>query len=136
MLRPATVDDIPFIADLMLSLKPISGWAHYKHEGYDLDTLEKFIYNQLTNPHAVCIVSDPGNGPNAFCGAQLHRFMLPPHMPVLYEWGWGGERKSAIRCWRAVCEWGRGRGAELAGRTTAKPSNSRHIQEVMTWERL
>jgi hypothetical protein len=132
IIRPAVPSDISWMVEMMLTLRSQSGWDKYTREGFNADSLTLFIAEQLLNPNSVCIVS----GNSAFCGAQLHRFILPPHMPVMYEWAWCGHPKEAVRCWRVACVWGKAKGAELAGRTTAKPSDSRHITEVMTWERL
>lgn len=136
MVRLATHHDIPYLVTQLLSLRESSAWANYDRDGYDTKSLTHYLNTQLLNPSSVCYVSELNDEYRGFCGAQLHRFTLPPHMLVLYEWGWGGYRRDAVQCWKSVRLWGISKGAELAGRTTARPSKSRHITELMTWEKL
>ena len=138
MVRLAQLSDLPFITHGLLNLKQQTAWSRYKQSGYNNDTLSQFIKDRLVDSQSVCYVSCCGDGQLcAFCGGSLNRFYLPPHMPLVFEWGWFGPSKQATECWHAVVQWGRKHGAELAGRVRAHPgSRPGKIVEQYVWKVL
>lgn len=138
MLRLAQPRDVPTIAQGLLALRQQTGWKFYNHDGYTCDSLSAFVHDQLANPLTVCYVwEDDTHRVSAFCGATLSRYMLPPHMPMVLEWGWFGQGRAAANCWMACKRWAKKRGAEIAYRAlTAPVGNKKRIRESVTWEVL
>lgn len=121
----------------MLELRHKTDWVKFNREGYDNESLQQFISAKLADPGSVCYVWDTGDhGVRAFCGASLTRFHLPPHMLLVYEWGWAGESRYTVKCWQGVKAWAKKRGAELAQRASHAVTPGRHIVEHVTWEVL
>lgn len=137
MLRLANDKDVPWLTDQMLKLQPETAWAKWQG-GYDSVSLSRFLNERLHDPNSVCYVWDDGHsGLSAFCGTSINHFPLPPHVPVMFEWGWRGRAKESARCWRACCEWAKRRGAVYGCRVSGRPgSNDRRVCELVTWEKL
>lgn len=136
MIRLATHKDIPQIVEGMLALKAQTGWANYGRAGYTRESLRVFLTERLNSSNDVLYVWDD-DSITAFCGGSMSNFLLPPHMPIVLEWGWFGLRRDAAECWSMVKRWGKRRGAELAYRVLARPgSSSTRIREEVTWEVL
>lgn len=136
MIRLARVEDIDVIATGLLELKAKTGWAFYGRDGYTRESLRVFLASRLNDSDSVLYVWE-ADTVTAFCGGQMSRFLLPPHMPIVLEFGWFGCERDAIECWVAVKEWGKRRGAELAYRVLARPGSSKtRIREEVTWEVL
>lgn len=138
MIRLATEQDLPWLTQSMLDLKSHTGWSLYVQPGYNNDTLTRFLTTRLYDPLSVCMVwDDPEQGPTAFCGGSIQRFVLPPYMPCVLEWGWGGSPKPAVKCWHAVVQWGLDHGAQLSGRVISSPgTSSQEIRETIIWKVL
>jgi hypothetical protein len=137
MIRLAQHTDIPYLVDAMLALKARTGWAEIVVHGYNRSTLTPFVSDKLLDPSSVVYVSDDEQGVVAFCGATLGSFQFPPYPLCLYEWGWGGEKREAVRCWQAVKEWGKKHDAEVVYRVLAKPGkHQKRSYELTTWEVL
>ena len=135
MLRHATPEDIPWLAHQMLLLKTLTGWATYPQPGYNYESLTRFLTLRLVASDSVCWVWCPAGVPTAFCGGDLQTFVLPPYMPCVLEWGWGGERRGAVRCWHALVAWGRDHGAQLAGRVQPSCGYApNRIEEYIKWK--
>jgi len=131
MLRLATHDDIPQLTTALLNLKAQTAWKDEPLE-QNPQRVAEFVTGQLTSPESVCYVwDDPAHG---FCGVRFAWMHLPPHLPYVFEWGWDGSPRAAVRCWRACCEWGKKRGAVYGLRTTSTPGS--RVTERCTWERL
>jgi hypothetical protein len=118
----------------MLALKANTAWARHPGVGYTRDTLTAFLRHQLTRETVVMYVTDDAT---SFCGGALSTFYLPPHTPLLFEWGWYGTPRGCAACWRAVKRWGARRGAQIVYRVLARPGSSpTRIRERVTWEVL
>ena len=138
MMRLATERDIPYILEGMLQLKQQTGWAAYVQPGYNATSLTTYLYDRLYDPQSVCVVWQPLNGiPSAFCGGSLSTFHLPPHMPLVFEWGWFGRPRHAAQCWHHVKQWGKKHGATLAFYSRSTPGRrANRVQEHQTWSVL
>ena len=135
MIRLAREDDTPAIIQGMLALKPLTGWALYDRPGYDESSLTYFLYKRMADPRSVLYVWDVGTSISAFCGGSLDRFYLPPHMPLVFEWGWWGPPREAVQCYQAVARWGKRHGAELIGHVKARPGmQANAIHEHIVWK--
>lgn len=121
----------------MLQLKAHTTWGAYDQPGYTQEALTRFLAEQLVSPDAVCVVWDTAGRPDAFCGGRLSTFVLPPFMPLVFEWGWAGSPRAATRCWQRVRQWGKQKGAQMAYRAIPyTPSSKTRIRELVTWEVL
>ncbi len=137
VIRLATTQDLPWLVQSMLALKAQTGWSLYLQPGYNEESLARFLTQRLQDPLSLCVVWDPGDGPTAFCGGSLQSFVLPPYMPCVLEWGWGGPPKAAVKCWHAIVEWGLTHGAQLSGRVASQPGTSpQEIRETIIWKVL
>lgn len=138
MIRLAQASDVPSVTEQMIQLQSRTAWAQFKEWGYNHASLSRFIHEKLSDPNAVLYVWDDGDDRvAAFCGGALNLFYLPPHMPLVFEWGWFGPPRQAAACWRAVKSWGKRRGARLAGRVRTQPGTSAHVaDEHMIWKVL
>lgn len=137
MLRLARHTDVPVLVQMMLKLRHTTAWSMYTREGYNHDSLTEFVTARLLDIQSVCYVWDADEGVTGFCGGSLSRFYLPPHMPIMHEWGWYGEPKVAVQCWKMVQQWAKQHGAELSYRVSGKPGNSvTKFVEQGTWEVL
>lgn len=136
MLRLARDTDIPAIVEGMLVLQAKTGWSTYERTGYTREALGAFLSGHLESSNSVLYVWE-SDTLTAFCGGTLSNFMLPPHMPIVLEFGWFGVDRDAAAVWNAVKHWGKRRGAELAYRVLARPGSSKtRIREEVTWEVL
>lgn len=138
MLRLLRHTDIDTVVRMMLALRHTTAWSKYTREGYTYEALQQFISDRAFDPRSVCYVWDTGHGGvSAFCGGTLTPFNLPPHMPVVYEWGWYGSPREAVTCWKQVCAWAKLRGAELGYRVSGRPGSTMNkFCELGTWEVL
>jgi hypothetical protein len=138
MIQLATEQHIPYIVEGMLALKQQTGWAAYDQPGYNRDTLTAYTTARLYDPQSVCYLWCDGDGtPVAFCGASLSTFHLPPHMPLVFEWGWFGRPRAAAQCWQACMKWGKKHGATLAFYSRSTPGQRKdRVIEHQTWRVL
>lgn len=137
MVRLATYDDIPVLIDGMLQLKEQTDWKKVKHAGYDKESLQQHWRAALGHQYTVVYVYERDGKVVGFCAATLTRHPLPPYLGIIHEWGWYGSRRAVAACWRAVCEWGKRRGATFAMRAVSKPTKRMNrVYEQLTWEVL
>lgn len=136
MIRLAAETDLPHLVAGITAMRAATAWSQVEEEWTD-DALWRVLERQLRSPNHVCYVWDSGDHAcESFCGCKLTRFHLPPHMPVLYEWGLGGSKRGMAACWRACKDWGRANGARWACRGLATSGTKHRVREITTWEKL
>lgn len=136
MVLSAWYEDIPQLREMMKQLKPQTAWAQVQGD-YSDTTLDTFLGSRLNDPRSMCKVFKDRGRITGFAGVALSQFYLPPYMPLVFEWGMGGDKRAAVKCYRACCEWAKSKGAEWAGRVSASPGDrSDRVLEPIVWSKL
>lgn len=102
-MRPATVDDIPRITDLVERLIAASGIPQVVDRAYTQATLLALI----CRADALVLVSEGG-----FLAASIERSVISPE-PIACEHGWFATDRSGLRLLRAFEAWAVERGARV-----------------------
>jgi len=124
------------IAQGLHDLVQQTGWKQYPH-GVTVAQVQAFVQEKLLDPQCVMYVYEVDSKVVAFCGAALGRMFVPPHHRSVYEWGWYGPKREAVTVWQRVVEWGRKKGATIAGYVSAKPGTRTNVvEEHIIWKVL
>lgn len=136
MIRLATHTDVAEIAQGLYDLVQNTGWKHYPNDVGVAD-VEEFVMAKLMDPQCVMYVYERDGKVVAFCGAALGRMFIPPYHRSVYEWGWYGPKREAVKVWQQAVMWGRSKGAKIAGYVSAHPgSRTNVVDEHIIWKVL
>ena len=133
MIRTWVPQDIAAVAEACLLIRKQSEWDRWPEIETPLEDIGKWLLRMMTNPMVQVFVWEQEDKTiSSVVGVSLEETKNPPFLRFVFEWClWGNNKREIALLWKAAREWGKGRGAILAQRGTAK----KHYQ-ILKWEKL